>query len=138
MHRALRHTIICLGVIIHTHIALAQHVASVRPFSAVSWHDDSVSVFRVAPTQADSANRVPARAWPAYTVGGAVIGGVAVAAFALTHCDQGCKDDGALAFAPPFIAAGAVTGGLLGLGIGLIIDSSRRGSVGLRVSMRVP
>ena len=69
---------------------------------------------------------------------GAVVGAAVVAGFALAHCDQNCKDDGALAFAPPFIVAGAAAGGLVGLGIGLIVDNSRRGAVELRISVPAP
>lgn len=65
------------------------------------------------------------RLWPEFALGGAVAGGLGVAVFAVVHCDQGRQDDGALAHLPPFIAAGAVGGALIGTVIGLIVDSSR-------------
>lgn len=125
---------VCLGVILHTHAASAQNVASRRLSVVLPSRDDSLRVW----TRGDSAERQPTRAWPTYMVAGAVIGGALVAGLALTHCDQNCQDDGALAFTPPFIVAGAAAGGLLGLGIGLIVDSSRRPALGLRISVLAP
>ena len=125
---------LCLAAILHTHAASAQRSTNSRAAVAPRSRDDSLRIW----TRGDSAEREASRVWPVYMGAGAVIGGVLVAGFALTHCDQNCRDDGALAFAPPFIIAGAAAGGLLGLGIGLIVDSSRHGAVGLRISVPAP
>jgi len=68
------------------------------------------------------------RLWPYFTLGGAVGGGVFVIGLALTHCDANCRDDGALAFAAPYVAVGAAAGAAVGTLIGLIVDSARSDS----------
>jgi hypothetical protein len=70
----------------------------------------------------------PHRRWPYFALGGAALGGVAVAGVAVANCDAGCRDDGALAFLPPYIAAGAVAGAVVGTVVGLIVDSARSSS----------
>jgi hypothetical protein len=123
-----------LGAILHAHAASAQEAVNSRAAVALRPHEDSVRIW----TRADSAERPPSRVWPVYMGAGAVLGGVLVASLALAHCDQNCRDDGALAFVPPFIIGGAAAGGLVGLGIGLIVDGSRRGTVSVRLSVPAP
>jgi len=62
--------------------------------------------------------------WPWFVLGGTVVGGVGAGAFALTHCDQGCKDDGGLAYLPYIVAIGAGLGAVVGLVIGLVADAN--------------
>jgi hypothetical protein len=125
---------VSVGVMLHVNSALAQSDAQLRPSIPPHRWGDTVRVW----TAADSSDQPPARAWPAYLVGGAVIGGVLVASYAFAHCDQNCKDDGALAFAPPFILAGAAVGGFVGLTVGLIVDKSRGAAVGFRITVPAP
>ena len=65
------------------------------------------------------------RYWPYFTLGGALIGGGAVAGLAVANCHQDCQDDGSLSFLPGYIAAGAAVGAAVGTVIGLIVDASR-------------
>jgi hypothetical protein len=65
--------------------------------------------------------------WPEFALGGAIVGGVGIGAFAIVNCDANCRDDGSLGRLPPFIVAGAVAGGVVGVIVGLIVDSSRSG-----------
>lgn len=125
-----------LGLVLPMHIASAQYAGALRTWTPVPSRADSL---RALPsrTRADSVDGEPHKVWPIYTVAGAVIGGAIIAGMALKGCDQNCQDDGGLAFAPPYLAAGAIAGGLVGLGLGLIIDSAR-GNVSLRVSMAAP
>ena len=125
--------------------ALAQRAdsATIEVLEAPSFSVDSrLPLYATFAPAADRANHVTAAShlaeslkrlaaedhkhyWPEFALGGAVVGGVGVAVLAVVNCDQGCQDDGALAHLPPFIAAGAVGGALIGAVIGLIVDSSR-------------
>jgi hypothetical protein len=62
--------------------------------------------------------------WPFFALGGAILGGGTIALIAVKNCDQGCRDDGALAFLPPYVAIGALLGAIVGALIGLGADSS--------------
>ena len=66
------------------------------------------------------------RVWPYFALGGAIAGGVGVLVYAVAKCDAECKDDGALSFLPPYVAAGAVGGALIGAIVGLAIDRGPR------------
>ncbi|HJP60794.1 MAG TPA: hypothetical protein VJ865_12375 [Gemmatimonadaceae bacterium] len=61
--------------------------------------------------------------WPFYALGGAVLGGGFVAIYGVTHCDLGCRDDGALAYLPAYVGIGAVAGALIGALVGFAVDS---------------
>jgi hypothetical protein len=94
-----------------------------------------------APEAGNRANRAPTprhlaesvrqatehkRHWPEFALGGAVVGGVGLAGFAIVKCDAGCRDDGSLGgWLPALITVGAVGGAAIGTVIGLIVDSSR-------------
>ncbi len=73
-----------------------------------------------------SAAEAQKRYWPEFALGGAVIGGVGLAGFAVLKCDSNCRDDGSLGiWMPTLITAGAVGGAVVGAVVGLIVDSSR-------------
>jgi hypothetical protein len=126
--------LVCVGVTLHIQPASGQNVRSLRPSMRLQVRGDTVHVL----TKSDSVERESGRKWPTYMLGGAVIGGALVAGYALTHCDQTCKDDGSLAFAPPFVLAGAAVGGLVGLGVGLAVEASHRSEFRLRISIPAP
>jgi hypothetical protein len=72
--------------------------------------------------QSASIDKQPRR-WPWFMLGGGIVGGAATAGFALASCDQGCKDDGGLAFIPYIVAIGAAVGALIGALIGVAVDA---------------
>jgi hypothetical protein len=109
--------------------ASAQLRADARPVGAVAFDADSaggVSRDHWRQAHPDSAQRPSSRVWPRYALTGAVLGGLAVAALAVSSCDQHCRDDGALAFLPPYLLAGVTLGALGGASIGIIVDRTRR------------
>lgn len=87
--------------------------------------DARASAVRRAAAIPEAASRTRRRLWPLFSLGGAALGSGAVLTFALTHCDAGCQDDGALAFLPPYLVAGALAGAVVGTVVGLIVDSVR-------------
>jgi hypothetical protein len=76
-----------------------------------------------SPRSSATADLERPRHWPLYALGGAVLGGATVTVLAVKNCDQGCRDDGALSFLPPYIAIGALIGGILGALVGLAVDA---------------
>ena len=124
-------TMACLGTLLRPHVASSQTASGLQLAAVLPSRDDSVQVW----TRGDSIDARPSRSWPTYMTVGGILGGGIVAGYALTHCDQNCRDDGALAFAPPFLIAGAVAGGLVGLVVGVIVDNSHRGALALRISV---
>ena len=136
--------IACLGAIISPLAAQSTHdlvsATVTRPGLGLSTTtlreiEPSDSIAAVRATALRRATSIPdndspgrRRLWPYFTLGGAVGGGVFVIGLALTHCDANCRDDGALAFAAPYVAIGAAAGAAAGTLIGLIVDSARSDS----------
>lgn len=121
----------CIAILLRPHVALGQASSSL-PVTALPGRHDSLAT----KAHGDSTVDPPHRSWPTYMMAGAVIGGALVAGYAVAHCDQNCRDVGALAYAPPFIIAGGAIGGLVGLTIGLVVDNSHRGTLSFRISVR--
>jgi hypothetical protein len=64
--------------------------------------------------------------WPWFALGGAALGAGAAAAWVLSSCDAGCRDDGGQAIGiVVYVPAGAIAGALLGAIIGRHVDSRR-------------
>jgi hypothetical protein len=107
----------------------AQRLADMAPIGVVASHSGDhadAHVPQVRVWHLDSLADSPRRLWPAFALGGALIGGGIVVGVGLTQCDAGCNDDGGWAMAPPYVVAGAVIGGLIGGLVGLLVDDIRR------------
>lgn len=70
--------------------------------------------------------RKPPLLWPWFALGGAVVGAGVVVGYSVRHCDQGCRDDGAMAYVPYYAALFALKGAVVGGLVGGVLDIARR------------
>jgi hypothetical protein len=103
-------------------------VTSASGFLDIQLADTAAELRSAALRRAMLLTRTPTadspRRWPWYALGGGVLGGVAVTVWAVSHCDAGCHDDGALSHLPPYVLGGALLGAVVGSVVGLIVDSA--------------